>query len=75
MKKDSCCISAVHASNSPDVSVTFSGAPLDLMACMIFIMQSCKVKPVMYLIFWVSVIDRCFRPFKFLASQVTKKKP
>lgn len=39
MKKDSCCISAVHASNSPDVSVTFSGAPLDLMACMIFIMQ------------------------------------
>lgn len=40
MKRDSCCISAVHTSNSPDVSVTFSGAPLDLMACMVFIMQS-----------------------------------
>lgn len=40
MKENSCCISAVHTSNSPNISVTFSGALPDLMTCMAFIMQS-----------------------------------
>lgn len=40
MTKNGCCISAVRSQNSSDVSVTLSGAPLDLILAMTFLMRS-----------------------------------
>nr|WP_325299523.1 hypothetical protein [uncultured Dysosmobacter sp.] len=40
MTKNGCCISAVRSPNSPSVSVTLSGTPLELITAMTFLMRS-----------------------------------
>lgn len=40
MNKNGCCISVVRSPNSSNISVTLSGAPLELITAMTFLMRS-----------------------------------